>query len=616
MKWYTNKRVVWVTVFVVLLLALAYTRGMHFGIEFTGGTRIPITLEQSVSSTVMGELVETIKIRTTKFGLTQVVVRSVGDRQIYVEIGQSTPGLLEEVEKILRAEGNFEAFIDGKKALKGDDMILESIRGMYQTSSTGNIMWEVAFVVKQTGVERFGSAALGKGGHPVYLYLDRMENSAILVRSSDIENENYTSEDISAALDNALKLGNNTLILIDKFNDSTKAEIIASNKSRIVVGQAETGVTAWLKSQNISYIEKSSGIDVCGDGRCGPTEDFRTCALDCRECPIDRPVKCGDGTCKLTQEECNALPANWMIMAVILVLAAILFVMQRRIEAGVLLLIFIVLLYTTLAPAPVVESKAVVANELKPIYLKNDMEGLIVEEWPALGLLSAPSLSKELGSGTVGQSYQITGSAVGETTEEKNAYAQAQVKNIRSILSGGAMPTRISLGSATVVPPTLGKEFLNYSIIGMILCYFVVLAIVLTRYRQPSFIPVQIFIPTAQMTALVCILGSVGTLDLSAIAGLFASMGTSVDAQIVVSDELLGKGSVSKEEIKRKLTKAFYIITRNAAIAVIAITPLLFSNIVEIIGFVTAMMLGTLINIFITTQVYTAVAESMSHGKE
>jgi preprotein translocase subunit SecD len=118
------------------------------------------------------------------------------------------------------------------------------------------------------------------------------------------------------------------------------------------------------------------------------------------------------------------------------------------------------------------------------------------------------------------------------------------------------------------------------------------------------------------MTALVCILGSVGTLDLSAIAGLFASMGTSVDAQIVVSDELLGKGSVSKEEIKRKLTKAFYIITRNAAIAVIAITPLLFSNIVEIIGFVTAMMLGTLINIFITTQVYTAVAESMSHRKE
>jgi preprotein translocase subunit SecD len=313
-----------------------------------------------------------------------------------------------------------------------------------------------------------------------------------------------------------------------------------------------------------------------------------------------------------------------MIMGIILIMAAILFVMNRKIGAAILILLFLIVLYTTLAPAQTststsTSSQTTEVNEMKPTYLKNEMEGLIVEEWPAVGLLSGPSLAKELGSGTVGQSYQITGSAVGATLEEKQNYANAQLKKIRSILSGGALSTRISLGSATVVPPTLGKEFLNYSLIGMVLCYFVVITIVLLRYRVPSMIPVLIFIPTMQMTALVCILGSVGTLDLSAIAGLFASMGISVDAQIVVSDELLrgaASRSLNREEIRRKLNKAFYIITRNAAIAVLAILPLLFSNIVEIIGFVTATMLGTIINIIITTQVYTAVAESSSRDGE
>jgi len=601
---------------VVLFLALAYSRGMHFGIEFTGGTRIPITLEQSVTQTVMNDMVETIKIRTAKFGLTQVVVRSVGDRQVYVEIGTSTPGLMEEIEKILRAEGKFEAFIDGKPALTGGDMILESIRGLTQTYSQDKVSWEVAFVVKQSGVERFGTAALGKGGHPVYLYLDRIDDAAVLLRTSDVENENYTMEEIEAALNKTLGLGNNTLIYINNFNDTTKAEIKAANKSRIVVGLAETEVTDWLKKENITYIEKSSGKDVCGDGRCGSTENFQSCPADCKECPTDRPVKCSDGTCKASDAECNALPSNWLLMAVLLIMSAILFVMKRRTEAAVLFVVFIAIAYISFTPLASAESQTVSTNEMRPTFLKNEMEGLVVEEWPAVGLLSAPSLSKDLGSGVVGQNYQITGSAVGETLVEKQAYADLQLKNIRSVLSGGALPTRISLGSATIVPPSLGKEFLNYSIIGMVLCYIVVLLIILTRYRYPKLIPVLIFIPTAQMISLVCILGSVGTLDLAAIAGLFASMGTSVDAQIVVSDELLGKGAMSKEEIRRKLTKAFYIITRDAAIAVIAIFPLLFSNIVEIIGFVTAMMIGTIINIFITIQVYTAVSETFTEEEK
>lgn len=126
--WLKDKRTIAITIVALLLIALVVIRGINYGIEFTGGTRIPITLEKSVTSTVMGDMVNTIKTRTSKFGLQQVIVRSVGDRQIYVELPQSDPASVSNIETILKAEGKFEALIDGKVAVTGEDIVSGSIR--------------------------------------------------------------------------------------------------------------------------------------------------------------------------------------------------------------------------------------------------------------------------------------------------------------------------------------------------------------------------------------------------------------------------------------------------------------------------------------------------------
>ncbi len=173
----------------------------------------------------------------------------------------------------------------------------------------------------------------------------------------------------------------------------------------------------------------------------------------------------------------------------------------------------------------------------------------------------------------------------------------------------------MTLGSTTTVPAALGKEFLNFSIIGIIVAYVVILGIVLIRYRKPVFIPPLIFIPLCQITTLIALLGGIGTLDLSTIAGLFGSIGTSVDAQIVVTDSLISKKIENREEAKRRVKKGFYVITRDAFIVIIAIIPLLFANIVEIIGFATAMLIGMVLSVFITTQTYGAIVESMFEDK-
>src|SRR3989338_6646328 len=89
----------------VLLLAivLVAVKGMHFGIEFEGGTRIPITLERPATDAAeMSSIIDTIKTRASKYGLTQVVVRGVGSSEVYVEVPQSDQQLVQEIEKVLR----------------------------------------------------------------------------------------------------------------------------------------------------------------------------------------------------------------------------------------------------------------------------------------------------------------------------------------------------------------------------------------------------------------------------------------------------------------------------------------------------------------------------------
>ena len=172
------------------------------------------------------------------------------------------------------------------------------------------------------------------------------------------------------------------------------------------------------------------------------------------------------------------------------------------------------------------------------------------------------------------------------------------------------MPVSIELGSAITIPPSLGREFLNFSVIGGVVAFGAVLLVIAIRFRSIQSLVPMAFVALSEMVILVSILGSIGTLDLATIAGLFGAMGISVDAQTIVTDELLSKPLSGRDEGKRRISKAFYIVTRDAGVLVLVMLPLLFSGLVEIIGFVTATMLGSIIGVLITTQTYNAVVDS------
>lgn len=184
------------------------------------------------------------------------------------------------------------------------------------------------------------------------------------------------------------------------------------------------------------------------------------------------------------------------------------------------------------------------------------------------------------------------------------------------------MPVGISLGSRTTIPAMLGKEFLNLSLIGIIASLVAISILVGVRYRNVRATLPIIIISLAEFVILLSILGSF-TIDLAAIAGILAAIGVGIDAQIVITDELLKKDNRSVEE---KTEHAFAIIKTNVIVASLSMLPLLFSKVisgvvvVEILGFAISTILGALLGYLLSRPAYAAIVEYIlgteEHEKE
>ena len=126
------------------------------------------------------------------------------------------------------------------------------------------------------------------------------------------------------------------------------------------------------------------------------------------------------------------------------------------------------------------------------------------------------------------------------------------------------------------------------------------------RYRKVSILLPIIAISVSEMVILLSVIGSF-TIDLAGMAGIIAAIGVGVDAQIAITDELLKKEGTKDE----KLAKAFEIVTTTVTVAVFAMVPLLFSGMVEIIGFAISTILGALLGLLISRPAYAAIIEGV-----
>jgi len=498
--------------------------GLKFGIEFSGGLRIPVLLEQAVEPNIMQEMVKNIETRAAAFGLSEVKVTPVGDTQIYVEVSKTNPQLVSDIRRILSQQGVYQGIVDGKVAVSGEDIYPDTVREENPSFYPGSD-WVVAFSLRTEGQEHFIKTVRGKGNYPLYMYLDRPADAIVVISREDLL-KNQISEsgfNFNLSESEAIKIAINALYL-----EGTQIPVYVQNE--LPAQLAEEGLTPATNS---------------------------TKAIISQDAPQELKDK----------------------------LTSLGFILSEK---------------TPLAMQPIYGSAGAGL-------------GTIINRWDALGLKSAPTLNPSLTEGAPSVSYVITGSSRGRG-QERALNAQAESREIMSVLKGGALPVQISLGSVQEVPAKFGQEVLRLSLIGLVFAIFVISIFVAFLYRTPAVVLPIVLTSLSEIILLTAIIGYF-TIDLAAMAGIIAAVGVSVDAQIIITDEILKRKE--GEDAQHLLDNAFHIIMTNATVAIVAMAPLLlFSGLVQIIGFATVTVMGYILGVSISRPAYAVVARKLFKIKE
>jgi preprotein translocase subunit SecD len=180
-----------------------------------------------------------------------------------------------------------------------------------------------------------------------------------------------------------------------------------------------------------------------------------------------------------------------------------------------------------------------------------------------------------------------------------------EAKNLEIHLRAGALPVDVFIAGSGSVPAALGEHFKTMSILAGIIALLAVGMVVYYRYREPLIVLPMIGTNIAEIVILLGIARYIQQLDLSAIAGLIAVLGTGIDQLVVITDEVLHEGGIPSPNVyQKRLTRALGIIVVAASTTVIAMLPLALMDLSSLRGFAIVTILGVLIGVIITRPAY------------
>jgi len=225
-----------------------------------------------------------------------------------------------------------------------------------------------------------------------------------------------------------------------------------------------------------------------------------------------------------------------------------------------------------------------------------------------LGLYGPYSLGEGLTVGEPQQDVQISGQAPDRLTAEQEA------KTVYTVLKSGSLPVKLKVIGMQFISPKLGEDFKTQAFYAGIGALIAVLLLVYFHYRNWK---IAIPIASTSLFEVTIILGIAAlirwNLDLPSIAGIIAAIGTGVDQQIVITDELIGGERnlriTRRASSLRRIGRAFFIIFASAATTIAAMSFLLVYFVGTLKGFAVTTILGVLIGIFVTRPAYAEIAK-------
>lgn len=188
------------------------------------------------------------------------------------------------------------------------------------------------------------------------------------------------------------------------------------------------------------------------------------------------------------------------------------------------------------------------------------------------------------------------------------SHSMGDARNLAINLRAGALPAPLHLEAGTqyFLEPSLAADFKIYSLVTGLIALFAVAGVVFLRYGRPRVAVPMVITASAEVFLLLGFAAAIGyPLDLAAIAGFIAVVGTGVDDLIIIADEILQQGDVSTSRVfASRFKKAFWVIGVAAATTIVAMTPIAFMSLGDLTGFALFMIIGILIGVLITRPAY------------
>ncbi|MCA9460155.1 MAG: MMPL family transporter [Nanoarchaeota archaeon] len=202
---------------------------------------------------------------------------------------------------------------------------------------------------------------------------------------------------------------------------------------------------------------------------------------------------------------------------------------------------------------------------------------------------------------------QITVSGNPMPTEQRAIEsAKKEMKFLQTILSTQSLPSKLEVVQSYSISSSLGQKLLENSIWVGLAAVLLVSCVVALRYRH---IGIFIGILVALVSEVIIVFGVAAfmrlSIDLAAIGGLIAAIGTGVDDQIIITDEQFRdrKKDVSS---RKRLKTAMYIIMIAYFTTLAAMIPLYFAGLKILQGFAFMIIIGVTVGVFITRPAFAA----------
>ncbi len=215
--------------------------------------------------------------------------------------------------------------------------------------------------------------------------------------------------------------------------------------------------------------------------------------------------------------------------------------------------------------------------------------------------------------GTVTTDIQISGSGVGNTEHEAAQDSLSNMKTLQTVLITGSLPTTMQIEKIDNLSPVLGEEFLNNAILIGFTSILAVALVVFIRFRK-WYVTIPMVI--TMVSEVVLLLGTASligwNIDLAAIAGIIIAVGTGVDHQIIIADEIVTKTKEYYANWKSRIKKAFFIIIAAYLTTFVAMLPLISAGAGLLRGFAITTILGVTYGVFVTRPAFAAMMEIFS----